>query len=436
VTQEGFFVLRPLAGCEGPLAVILATYTWQEYNDWGGGSGYSRDPTPGEGAAVAGLGDQRSLDGFCPRLSYDRPWARGFIRLPVGAPRASLKHPPPIGWAPRYEQQEWAYANGYSIWSGMAGWARYDRFFVRWAEQNSYDLDVLSQWDLDQTPDLLGPYRGVITVGHDEYWTAFGRDQLDQFIAKGGSYARLAGNIFWQVRLEDSGRTQVCYKYAPHEDRLGKSADVDERTGAFESLHIARPPVTTFGASGARGAFARFGAASPRNAGGFIVYRNDHWIFEGTDLYYGDVLGGAVPLVAYEVDGVTYTFRDGLPYPTGEDGAPESLEILALTPVTFEEEDHGNRGSVLQVGDADLAFVASALFGSDTPEHRHLVRRGSAAMTWMKPGAGEVFCGGSTEWPFALAESDPMVVRIVRNVLDRFGSTHADELGTYSDKRR
>lgn len=420
VTQDGFFVVRPSApGRDAKLAVILATYTWQEYNDWGGASGYTRDAV-GDSDDIDFITKQRMTAGFSPRLSFDRPWARGFVRLPLRAPRAAIKHPPSDAWATRYEQQEWAFANGYASRSAMAGWASYDGYFVRWAEQNGYAIDVLTQWDLDQQPGLLDSYKCVVTLGHDEYWTAEGREQLNRFIEDGGNYARLAANIIWQIRLEDEGRTQVCYKYAPDEDPLTGSDDVGVRTGAFESQHIGRPPVTTFGASGARGGLARFGACSPRNVGGFVVYRNKHWIFAGTDLYYGDVLGAGVPLVGYEVDGTTYTFKDGLPYPTGEDGAPDSLEILALTPTTFEEDDHGVPGSAIQIGDGDLAFVASAIYGSDTPEHRDKVRNGSAIISWMRKGAGEVFCGGSTEWPFALFEGEPMVVQITRNVLDRF----------------
>jgi hypothetical protein len=432
VTQEAFFVVRATApGDTGGLAVVLATHTWQEYNDWGGGSGYSLDPvaTADESAGGHEPRDASAFDdvaripasmGFSPRVSYDRPWGRGFVRLPVGAPRVSISHPPPLGWATRYEQPEWALANGYSHMCGYAGWASYDSLFVRWAERQGYEVELLTQWDLDQTPGLLDGYRCVVSVGHDEYWTAAGREQLDAFVERGGNYVRLAGNIAWQVRMEDQGKTEVCYKTIPDADPLCHSPNPQDRTGLFDSLGIGNPPVTTFGANATRGAYARIGGASPRGVGGFIVYRNDHWAFEGTDLYYGDVLGGAVPLVAYEVDGVAYTFRNGLPVPTGEDGTPPGLEILALTPATLNEEDHGITGAALDTGDADLASIARLVFGKDTHEQRERIRRGASVITSMKKGRGEVFCGGTTEWPYALAQSEPMVERVVSNVLQRF----------------
>ena len=69
--------------------------------------------------------------------------------------------------------------------------------------------------------------------------------------------------------------------------------------------------------------------------------------------------------MGYESDGVDYTFRSGLPYPTGEDGAPDELDILPA-PVTLEE-DHGHAGSLITIADGDLAFATEALYGEDTP---------------------------------------------------------------------
>ena len=416
VTQDAFFVLRPSApGQRSKLAMVAATYTWQEYNDWGGGCGYFSDEYIDHSADPLEVREKS----FKPRLSFHRPWSRGLIRAPVGAPRIA-QPPPPVGAAVGVPAADWAISNGYSVWTVASGWARYDALTFRWLEANGYGPELLSQWDLDRDPGVLDGYEAVVTTGHDEYWTAAGRSVLDRFIEQGGSYARLGGNIVWQVRMEDGLRTQVCHKYAAHADPERHSDDIDQRTGAFEAHYIDRPPVTTFGANGFRGVYSRMAGLSPRGAGGFIVYRPGHWAFDGADVYYGDVLGGDVPLVGYETDGVAYTFHRGLPYPTGEDSAPENLEILALTPVTLEEEDHGQAGNLISIADGDLAFAAEALFAEDTPENRDRIRRGSAVITAMSKGAGEVFCAGTTEWCHALAVGDTQVETITRNVLDRF----------------
>jgi len=403
-------------GKNSRIALILATYSWQEYNDWGGGCGYYSD----------GLVDhQTGPDGgpassFRPRLSFQRPWSRGMIRIPVGVPRLAQ---PPLAFnaAPGAPAVDWCIANGYSVWTVGNGWARYDSLTARWLEETGYHPEFLSQMDLDDDPSILDNYDVVITTGHDEYWTARGRQVLDDFITDGGRYVRLAGNILWQVRLEDDLTTLICFKYAADADDQAGNPDRRQRTGAFESLAIDNPPVTTFGANGLRGVYSRIGGASPRGPGGFIIYRPDHWAFANADAYYGDVVGSTVPLVGFETDGLAYTFDRGRPVPTGEDGTPVGdLDILALTPVTLEEEDHGHPGAVLNLRDGDLAFAAEALYGSDTPEHRDRCRYGSAVITHMTKGHGEVFCAGTTEWCYALAVGDPQVTAITRTVLDRF----------------
>ena len=416
VTQDAFFVLRATEpGRHSKLAMVAATYTWQEYNDWGGGCGYFSDEYIDHSADPLEVREKS----FKAWLSFHRPWSRGLIRTPVGAPRLA-QPPPPAGTAVGVPAADWAISHGYSVWTVAAGWARYDALTFRWLEANGYEPELLSQWDLDRDPEVLDNYSAVVTTGHDEYWTAAGRAVLDRFITGGGRYARLAGNIVWQVRMEDDLRTQVCHKYAAHADPERHNDDIDMRTGAFEAHYIDRPPVSTFGANGFRGVYSRMGGLSPRGAGGFIVYRPDHWAFAGADVYYGDVLGADVPLVGYETDGVAYTFRRGLPHPTGEDGAPEDLEILALTPVTLEEEDHGQAGNLISIADGDLAFAAEALFGEDTPANRDKIRYGSAVITAMSKGAGEVFCAGTTEWCHALAQGDTQIETITRNVLDHF----------------
>ena len=48
--------------------------------------------------------------------------------------------------------------------------------------------------------------------------------------------------------------------------------------------------------------------------------------------------------------------------------------------------------------------------------------RGHAVIASFRRGKGEVFNGGTTEWPHALAAGDPFFERITRNVLQRFGA--------------
>ena len=52
------------------------------------------------------------------------------------------------------------------------------------------------------------------------------RHALDGFTEAGGRVARFGANFLWQIRLEDEGRRQVCYKFrAPQEDPVRNTAD-------------------------------------------------------------------------------------------------------------------------------------------------------------------------------------------------------------------
>ncbi|MCV6615093.1 MAG: hypothetical protein OIF35_08965, partial [Cellvibrionaceae bacterium] len=197
--------------------------------------------------------------------------------------------------------------------------------------------------------------------------------------------------------------------------------DQQHRTAtAWESPLVDRPGASTFGLNGFHCVYSGFGGWNPRNSGGYIVYRNKHWVFKDTDLYFGDTFGSEAKVFGYEVDGVDFTFKNGLPYPTFSDGAPETLEILALNASGLEEEDHGNKGAVLYAADGDLAFKAEALCGEDSPEVREKIQYGAGQMAVFTRGGGTVFNAGSCEWINGLRLREPFTEKITHNVLQRF----------------
>lgn len=82
-----------------------------------------------------------------------------------------------------------------------------------WARRQGYALDVITQHDLADAPEILHGYGCAVFVGHDEYRSWEMRDAVDGFVENGGKMARFAGNFMWQTWLEDQGRVQVCYKF-------------------------------------------------------------------------------------------------------------------------------------------------------------------------------------------------------------------------------
>lgn len=176
------------------------------------------------------------------------------------------------------------------------------------------------------------------------------------------------------------------------------------------------------GLTGLAGCYNRYGASTPRSSGGYTVYRPNHWVFEDTDLYYGDVFGGApICVAAFELDGVDYTFRNGLPYPTGSDGAPDDLEIVAMAPAVVGEIDKWNGAVPIGAPADEMKRMLEALFGDDMPDRFQGEFYGAGMMATFRRGLGSVFNAGTTEWVSGLIHSDPFTEQITHNVLRRFG---------------
>jgi hypothetical protein len=407
--QHHFFVVRPTRATQrGRLLMLLPTGTWSAYNDWGGANHYAgRDGPSGDLAS--------------PILSLERPWTRGLVWLPEGAPRICAAPPPEPNTATRYPFKEWAFSNGFGQYYAASGWAQYDRHFLLWAEREGYALDMITQTDLHCRPELLEPYACVVIVGHDEYWSHEMRQAIDAYVERGGRVARFGANFLWQIRLEEEGRRQVCYKFRAHdEDPLRGTPEKHRLTSAWEDPTVNWPGAATFGVNGVRGLYASWGGFGPRGQRGFTVYRPEHWLFDRTDLYYGDIFGGDANIFAYEVDGLDYTFRQGLPYPTGEDGAPDGIEILAMAPAVLAEGVRTGEGFRYYIRDSDLNGIVKIMEGAVTPEAVAKYRYGSGMVVHMKRGKGEVVTAATCEWVMGLKRGDVFTQQITRNVLDRF----------------
>ncbi len=368
-SAEAFFVVRPASAASAAAAIlVLATNTYNAYNQWGGACLYSD--------AV--------------KVSFDRPLERGYLRRPAAPDEvaydgrmASLPDEPD---EQHLQLQGYLADFDYPLWCASSGWHNWERRFVRWAEAEGIALDYAVNSDLEFHPEVLDGHRLMLSVGHDEYWSWAMRDRVDAFVEAGGSWAIFSGNTcFWQVRFEDDGRTMVCYKGRATKDDPVAGTDARHLlTSMWPLPAIGRPEAESIGLSFTRGGYARVGQATPRSSGGYTVHRPEHPIFAGTDLRYGDVLGGPSRIVGYEVDGCELTIVNGDPVPTYQDSTPAGLEVLATAPArllsitpTSSEVPEALWASTDPPG--DLEGVAAALFGSASPEnvaaHRPQPRR-------------------------------------------------------------
>jgi hypothetical protein len=384
--------------------LVLATNTWNAYNSWGG----------------------RSLYTGGHEVSFQRPFGRGFLERP------EVERDDRKSWPPRWGEeadvdgmiyQRYRLAAGYAGFVGSSGWFTFERRFVEWAEGDGFAFDMAVSSDLEQQPDLLDGYDLVLGVGHDEYWSAAGRDTVEAYVREGGTYASLSGNtMFWQVRLTPIG-SMVCHKYRAHlDDPVVAEGRPTAMTGMWCDPVVARPETAFLGASSAYGLYARFGRAVARGAGAFTVFRDDHWLFAGTDLRYGDLLGARDGVVGYETVGCPITLDEHqLPVARADAGAPADIDIVAWAPSSNLRVGEYPASIAALDDQGDLELIAERLYGRLDDDAIARVRHGNAVMAVGRPfgaAGGEVITVGSTDWVFGLA-ADEAVAQVTRNVLAR-----------------
>jgi hypothetical protein len=405
VRRAGFVLRAPTGAPTSRILLELSLNTWNAYNDWGRSNLYLG------GTAV----------------SFRRPTAHGFLDRPdaLRNRNANIDDEPDLGG------DTWlAYARAHQIssWSACAGWATWEGPFVAWAEEAGYRFDYAVNADLQFRPEIVDSYPMVLSVGHDEYWSAPMRDTIERYTAHGGNVAFLSGNTsFWQARLEDGGDTLVSYKdRARREDPL-RHSDPGLLTSLWSDPIIGRPELAMTGVSFSRGGYARQAGCTPRGQRGYSVWRPEHWLFEGTDLRYGDLLGAEHCVVGYECDGCELTLEHGLPVPTGADGCPPGFTVLGTAPARLYSVDLEAGVNEYPTGLAQMRTVgelqglAHVLFGDMSPENVRRVAHGHAVLGTFTAG-GTVVTTGCTDWAYGVAGGDPLVQRVTRNILDRLSA--------------
>jgi hypothetical protein len=146
--------------------------TWQAYNNYGGNSLYVNN----SGTAVPGFN-------HATKVSYDRPF---YTRNGGG------------GGGP---SEDWLFNAEYPM--------------IRWMERNGYDVSYTTDVDMDRDASLITPavHKILLSVGHDEYWSAGARTKFENARNSGVHLAFFSGNeVYWKTRWEDNHRTLVCYK--------------------------------------------------------------------------------------------------------------------------------------------------------------------------------------------------------------------------------
>ncbi|HEV3437395.1 MAG TPA: N,N-dimethylformamidase beta subunit family domain-containing protein [Gemmata sp.] len=342
VQADAFFVVRPKEpGKNAKILLQLSTNTYNAYTNWGGYSLYAYN-------------GKHKVQGR--RVSFDRPITSQFDR--------------------------------------------WESHFVKWAENNGYTLDYCVNSDLEFRPELLKHYKLVLSVGHDEYWSTPMRDNLEKYIGDGGNVAFFSGNTCcWQVRSEENGRALACWKQNFGDDPYYKSGNHKLLTSLWSHYLVGRPENSLTGVGFLWGGYHRSHGQFMDGSGAYTAHRPDHWLLAGTNLKRGDQFGAKLPgykVVGYECDGCELVWKDGLPFPTHNDGTPRDFEVVATAPARWHPDD------------------------CEWYEKWEKGRTGQAVIGTYTRG-GTVVTVGSTDWSHGLRGKDPNIARITKNVLDKLG---------------
>jgi hypothetical protein len=256
------FVIRD-DSAKHKVLVQNAAFTWAAYNGWGGASYYT-----GTGGLIA------------HRVSLNRPYAYGEAGWTADATmgsgqlmkqQMSTTYPtqpcgslcnggiPPWIIGHSYSSVGYEVAHGPRLYtvstagtSGSSGptctsgtctdgsvtWTyagantthaqpndAYELNTARWLEANGYDVQYVSDPDIQTSAAQYTGHQAIVLPGHHEYWTWEMRDALDAAINAGVSVASFSANTsYWQIRAESawnstthssvtSNRVLTGYKY-------------------------------------------------------------------------------------------------------------------------------------------------------------------------------------------------------------------------------
>jgi hypothetical protein len=172
--------------------------TWQAYNDYGGQNLY-------------GCGGAYNNNCRAFKVSYNRPFHTG-----------------------TFNPYTWLFSEEYPM--------------VRWLEANGYDVSYIAGVDTDRNGTQITQHKVFMSVGHDEYWSAGQRSNVEAARTAGVNLAFFSGNeIFWKTRWEASidgtntpYRTLVCYKETLNAKAIDP-ADPPTWTGTWRDTRFSPP---------------------------------------------------------------------------------------------------------------------------------------------------------------------------------------------------
>jgi hypothetical protein len=151
-----------------------------------------------------------------------------------------------------------------------------------WLEQHGYDVTYISNLDTHRDPKNLLRAKGILSVGHDEYYSIEMFNHMKSAIAAGVNVAFLSGNTCCgRIEFDKRGRSFT------RADRFGPKSELEIKSfPAMGLLPWQSPNENTL--IGARSTGAITGGAD------WICTNEKHWLYEGTWMKNGDGIPGLI----------------------------------------------------------------------------------------------------------------------------------------------
>ena len=239
-----------------PLLYQQSVTTYQAYNNYPNGSGKSLYDFNSFGSVLASTGYKSAA-----KVSFDRPYLDSGINEDFYSDTGEVN-------------------------------------FIRWIERSGYDVTYSTDVDTHTDGAHLLNYRGLLSPGHDEYWSKQMYDNVLAARDAGMNVAFFGANaVYWQIRFEASSsgvanRVIVCYKDYDRDP----ITDDTLKTVNWRDAPLNRPEQTLVGVMYTP-------SGPPQNSQGLfpamVINNSSNWVYAGTGFIDGDTVPG---LVGYEAD--------------------------------------------------------------------------------------------------------------------------------------
>lgn len=260
---------------------------------------------------------------------------------------------------------------------GRSHLVRAELWVIDWLESAGYGVDVYSDLDLHTNVNWTDRYAALIVNTHGEYWSEPMRDNLDTYLNNGGNLLYLSGNgLYWKVSYDKDLTTMEVRKDNRNHYQNG------EPGGMWRTVR--RPEHAVLGVGYIKPGYMTYAP--------YQVEIPRHWIFKGTGLKKGDLIGRS---------GINGGAASGWEMDQMNDSSPKNTQLLARG---LNAEDYMPAGKIAHFPDPAYKWNG----------------KGGAHMTYYDhPGGGGVFSVGSIAFGGSLV-IDTQLQQIVKNVLDRF----------------